>query len=185
MSIAPGATLTAFRQHLGKTGSGADTELEAHLSAATSIAETHPEHGIGPIVNRTVTATAAYTPDVGLVLPEGPVVSIETLTGDTAAYVTADVRFTTAGVVSPVYGGTLVRGDYLVSYTAGRAETTEDVPADIQLAVCIIGKHLWRTQRAPVGAARTDDESVPLGFLIPHRAAAILDGHRPYAVAFA
>jgi hypothetical protein len=188
VTIEPGATLDAFRRHLGKSGTGADPELEAHLIAATSIAENHPEHGIGPIVNRTVTATAPYTPDVGLVLPEGPIVSITSLDGDAAAYVTADVRFSTAGVVSPIYGGSIVRGDYLVTYVAGRAATTEDVPDDIQLAVCIIGKHLWRTQRAPVGAPRAgaaDDESVPLGFLIPHRAAAILDGHRPYAVAFA
>jgi hypothetical protein len=187
MPIQPGATLEAFRRHLNKSGTGPDPELEAHLIAATSIAENHPEHGIGPIVNRTVTAYAPYTHDVGMVLPEGPIVSIETLEGDTASYVSADVRYSTAGVVRPIYGGTIARGDYLVTYTAGWAATTEDVPDDIQLAVCIIGKHLWRTQRAPVGAPRAgaaDEENVPLGFLIPHRAASILDGRRPYAVAF-
>ena len=188
MPIEPGATLERFKRHLGKTGTADNTELEEHLFAATTIAESNPEHGIGPIVNRTVTTRAPYTTDVGLVLPDGPVVSITSLTGDAASYVTADVRFTSDGIVSPIYGGYLLAGEYLVTYVAGRAATTAEVPDDIQLAVCIIGKHLWRTQRAPVGAPRTgatDEESVPMGFLIPHRAAAILDGHRPYAVAFA
>jgi hypothetical protein len=188
MTIEPGATLERFRRHLNKTGTGSDAELEEHLLAATSIAENHPEHGIGPIVNRTVTDYGTYTADVGLVVSQGPIVSVTTLAGDTASYVTADVRFSPAGVLIPVYGGSIAAGTYLVTYVAGRAATTADVPDDIQLAVCIIGKHLWQTQRAPVGrpGATPDSEaSVPTGFLIPHRAAAILDGHRPYAVAFA
>ena len=187
MVVELGATLENFKAHLNKTGDAENDELERVLRAATSITENDPEVGIGPIVNRSVTSRRTWS-SVGAVLPVGPVVSVETIAGDHGDYTGDDVVIDDAGILTNVLGGTIAHGDYDVTYTAGWAATTEDVPDDIQLAVCIIGKHLWETQRGRTAnrvGTIADGESMPMGFLVPHRAAAILRGRRPYGVAFA
>lgn len=178
MAVEPGATLEAFKTHLNKTSAGDDDELLGHLLAATQIAESDPEFGIGPIVTREVTSSLTWVK--GGLLPIGPVISVTGLAGD-YDYTTDDVTVTDAGVIT---GTSVVNGDYVVTYQAGRADATEDVPEDIQLAVCIIGKHLWETQRGRSAnrVGNIPDDGPQMGYLIPHRAASILRGHRPWTV---
>lgn len=184
MSIPPAAPYAEFVAHLNLTTPPADSALEAevqlHLAAATGAAE----GVIGPIVHREVTGVLTARGGSGL-LP-APVAEVESLTG-TTTYTGDDVTLDgEAGIVSG-----LRDGRYVAVYTAGRAATEDDVPEDIRLAVCIIGKHLWETQRGRGTTARggvladtvPPDERVPSGFLIPHRARSLLGDYEPLPVA--
>lgn len=183
----PAASLADFKQHLSKSDDTDDFELNVMLEAATELAEGL----VGPIVNRSVTSRVHFPGGV-LTLPSWPVVSVESVTdvrGD-SSYVAADLEVdTAAGMVRLDGGGALSAGVWDVTYTAGRAAAAVDVPASIRLAVLIIGKHLWETQRgkstrrSASGQMLAEEERAPQGFAVPHRAAQLLMPYRVPTVA--
>jgi hypothetical protein len=181
-----GATLEEFVEHLNLTAAGStdETEVLATLDAATGIAQADAECGVGPIIQRPLTrrvrASTGY-----VMLPWTPAVELVAFTGVRGAsdYDVSGLDLDTdTGIVRSAYGR-LADGAYDVTYVAGHAATVDDVPSQIRLGVCLIGKHLWETQRGrgtarhgALGAGDVPDEKVPLGFLIPHRARAALKG---------
>lgn len=80
--------------------------------------------------------------------------------------------------------GWLSAGAYDATYTAGRVTTIAAVDASQKEAVLVIAKHLWETRRGRgrggALASSTPPESVPMGFLVPHRAKALLRGTRTW-----
>jgi hypothetical protein len=69
-------------------------------------------------------------------------------------------------------------GDYVVVYDAGR----DPVPAALEQAVLIIAGHLWETQQGPttnrfIGSEEGSGVLVGMGYLIPNRAAHLLQPH--------
>lgn len=184
------ATVAEFREHLQKTGVNDDAALQRHLMAATVVAE--GALGIGqPIVERDL--TVRVTVSGGLtILPKTPVVSITSFLGigptPNAVVANLDVD-KDAGIVTAL-SGWLTGGDYNVTYRAGLAATVAVVPEDLRLAVCIVGKQMWETQRGratgragELSQGSLPDERVPAGFLVPHRAKAIFMAYRDLSVA--
>lgn len=169
MPTPPAVTVPRFRAYLGKQSVDDDGMLAEMAVAATSIAERSPDCGVGAIVQRPVTALVRIRGGYGT-LPMSPPVSI-----------TSPAGLTLDPDLALVYGPD---GPTTVTYLVGRAATVEDVPEDLRLAVCIIGKHLWETQRGrPAsrgGVLVGEEDRVPQGFLIPNRARAILQGYKPW-----
>lgn len=74
-------------------------------------------------------------------------------------------------VMRPVVGGGWVD----VTYRVGR----DPVPAALRLAVLVIVRHLYATQRGPgPSAGASDADRVPMGFAVPRRAAELMEAHR-------
>lgn len=181
-----GASLEEFVEHLNLTAAGSNDESEvlATLDAATGIAQADAECGVGPIIQRElvrrVRASTGY-----VMLPWTPAVELVDFAGAGGAsdYDVSGLDLDTdTGIVRSTFGR-IADGPYDVTYVAGHAESVDEVPSNIRLGVCIIGKHLWETQRGrgsarhgALGASDVPDEKVPLGFLIPHRARAALKG---------
>ena len=184
MTIPAAVPFGEFKAHLNITVATDDDELATTLGAATGVVEGI----IGPVIVRGFTSRVRS--GGSLFLPKYPVVSVETLAHDFAhagPYVTADVLFDPEiGQVMLSSGARFVDGSWTITYTAGRWETEYSVADDVRLAVCIIGKHLWETQRGtasrPGMLGRTSSvdptERVPMGFAVPNRAATLLE---PYA----
>lgn len=158
-------TLDELKAHLNKTTDVDDVELETFRAAA----EGHVEDLVGPVVWRSVAQTSR---GCSLVLHTLPVVSVDTVDGVDLAETgcTADLE---AGIVEGLPVGVRVP----VTYTAGRTSC----PESVRLAALIIAKHLWETQRGRAsnraGNATEGEQKVPSGYLIPHRAAALLSPH--------
>ena len=184
MTIPAAVPFQEFKAHLNITVDADDDELSTTLGAATGVVEGI----IGPIIVRGFTERARSAGS--LLLSKYPVVSVATVTharGTDGPFVTADVLVDEdTGLVEHVDGRNFWPGSWTVAYTAGRWETEYSVPDDVRLAVCIIGKHLWETQRGtasrPGMLGRTSGvdptERVPMGFAVPNRAATLLE---PYA----
>lgn len=184
MSTPAAVELAEFKEHLNKAATEDDDELTAFIVSATSIAERDADCGIGPIVKRDITRRVDIDCGRGM-LPLSPAVAVVTATQvDTGDVVTVTDLDPDLSIIT-----TDATGPLSVTYTVGRATGVADVDEDIRKAVCIIGKHLWETQRGRSASARggtlgqdsTPDERVPSGFLIPHRARSILLGHRAWA----
>jgi hypothetical protein len=180
--------LEEFLEHLNLTGTNDESEVLRQLASATGVAEGI----IGPIVHRQVISRLSVSGGSGI-LTDAPIVEVTQLLGLRGAptYVTAQVDVDgPTGIVTGV-NGRLTDGAYTATYTAGRAATEDEVDEDTRLAVCIIGKHLWETQRgrgqARGGALATtgpvQDERVPSGFLIPHRARTLLEPDQDLPIA--
>lgn len=175
------ATLDEFLSYLNKDPSPAETtELLDTLEGATEAAEGW--HNVGPIVARAFTDRVQATGDGNLLLPHSPIQSVTSATriSDAYAYVTADLDVDgPAGIVTLLHYH-LPPGDYTVVYTAGR----NPVPVSLKQAVLIIAGHHWQTQQNSARRNRfvgSEDESgvrVSMGYLIPNRAAHLL---QPYA----
>ena len=148
----PAATLERFKTHLNKTSVDDDDELLSFLRAATKMVEEGTDFNIGPIITRQVTARVESSAGV-FILPSASVVSVDSVVpanGSSSVDVSGLDVDSEAGIIRP--GTTSVRnGRHVVTYTAGRATTAAEVPDDIQLAVCIVGKYLWDTQRGRLG----------------------------------
>lgn len=184
MSIPSAVPFPEFKAHLNATTAVDDDEMSTQLAAATGVAE----GVVGPIITRTFTSRVRSSGV--LLLPKYPVVEVASMTHlfDLAGpFVTADVLVDREiGLVQLANQAAFRDGSWTVVYTAGRAATPDEVPEDIRLAVCIIGKHLWETQRGtasrPGMLGRTSSadptERVPMGFAIPNRAVTLLE---PYA----
>jgi hypothetical protein len=156
-------TLAELKAHLNKTGDADDVELETFRASA----QDHVEELVGPVLWREVTQASR---GCALALHTLPVVAVDTVDGGDPADYTVDLE---AGIVEGL--PTVERVD--VVYTAGRTEC----PDAIRMATLIIGKHLWETQRGRAsnraGGAVEGEQRLPAGFLIPHRAEALLRPH--------
>lgn len=176
-------TVDEVKIHLNIAGDDNDTELEAFIAAAEAAIAAQ----VGPLepTERTDRVRSAAG---SLVLPVSPVVSLTTVTNaDTTALTVGDLYLdTTAGVITYSDGVTVVtQGYYDVAYVAGRAEC----PADLQLAVKELVRHLWQTQRGPTArpGSRTSDataNTVPgAAYLLPFRVMELLAPHLQPSVA--
>ena len=173
------ATMSEALNYLNKDPNAAHTsELEAFLEGATEAAEGW--HNVGPIVARQFTDRIEATADGNLLLLHTPVTAVTSATriSDGYTYLTADLDLDkNAGIVSGL-NYRLPPGDYDVVYTAGR----NPVPVSLKQAVLIIFGHHWQTQQnsarrnRPVGA-ESDGVRVSMGYLIPNRAAHLLQPH--------
>lgn len=160
-----------------------DAELAGFVSAATGVVERYA----GAVINRTVTETF----DGGrrsVLLAYLPVVSVTSVTEagtavDPAGYTVASA----SGVLTRSSAGTATRwgsglSSVAVTYVAGQAATTAEVPGNIRLAALIIIQHMWETQRpAAEGpfAGRGDDFDPRYTYSIPRRALELLGEPTP------
>ena len=182
------ASLAEFKAHLNITDTTQDVEVQAMLDAATGVAE----GVVGPIVERGVTSRVDF-PGGALALPAYPVVSVESVSSvrRDAVYPETDLEVdATAGMVRLTGGSGLPADMYDVTYTVGRAATTDDVPAALKLAVLVIGKHMWETQRGRTARpgilghnSGVEDERPLMGFALPNRALQLLQPYRQLTVA--
>lgn len=195
MTTAP-VSLPELKAHLNLTTgtSASDTELQLHLDAATEAIEKR----IGPILQREVTERATVGRRGVLVLSTLPVVSVTTVTEVVAgrSWDVTTLHADPSGVVGLVSRGYLPPVGFDVTYTAGRAATTDDVPARFKLAILIVAEQLWETQRgsgarpAMFGMAAEasstsahDAQFVYRGFALPKRALELISGDEQIAFA--
>jgi hypothetical protein len=179
------ATLEEFLAYLNKDSNAVDTvELQDTLEGATEAAEGW--HNVGPIMARSFTDRVEATADGKLILPHTPVQSVTSATRiqDSFAYLTVDLDVDKkAGIVSGL-NYRLPPGDYDVICEAGR----NPVPVSLKQAVLIIAGHHWQTQqntptRNRFAGSENDGVRVSMGYLIPNRAAHLLQPHASMPVA--
>lgn len=171
-------TLAEFARHLGRTappdGAPEHDDLQRVLSAAQGIVEDR----CGPLT--ATPRTYRVTPSGRcLVLPAWHLTSVSEVRDPDGTVVAHDAKGTNlaAGIVAVPSGARAAAGLWEVD--AVRAD--DSTPAALELAVYIIGKHLWETQRGTGvrGGALGADPAPPVGFAIPRRAAELMD---PYTL---
>lgn len=182
-------SLAEFKAHLNLDDTAEDEEIRYYLEAATGVVERH----VGQVVaRRSVTETHRLGwqshPRRGLVLRQGPVMSLTTIStnGGTVLDPAGYVVDTVTGEVRSTAGGTTgLFGDVTVTYVAGYTAT----PPRMILAAQIIAEHLWQTQRVQsmgrgpgFGGSEVNVTPSGLGYAIPNRAVELLGG-RPPAIA--
>lgn len=172
--VTPTGGLAEVKSYLNITYAIDDAELQRMVDAAIA----RLEHEVGPLAPRLVTETFARTRRTRqgwIYLSESPVVSIETVAGVAPLPLNIDLA-SGAVYVWAAYG------PVTVTYYAGWAV----VPADIQLALLVLVKHLWDTQRGQTsGGARQgllggpSDAPSPsgMGYSLPNR---VLEMIQPY-----
>ena len=190
MSTPAPATLSELLEYLDKDPSPAEsTELESFLEGATEAAEGWAAPGrlnVGPIVVRAFTDRVRARQG-RLYLPKAPVTAITSATNihTDQAYATADLDLNKRRGVVQLLNGYLPDGDYTVVYSAGR----DPVPESLKRAVLIIAGHQWMTQQGPttnrfVGSQDVEDTwRSSAGYLIPNRAAHLMQPHCPIGAA--
>lgn len=170
------ATLSEFLAYLNKDpGSSEDSELQDTLEGATEAAEGW--HGVGPIVVRSFTDRVTARDGV-VILPRTPVDSVTSITrvSDGLQYLTAALDADKAAGIVTAVDDTIQAGEYDAVYDAGR----NPVPVSLKQAVLIIAGHHWQTQQnSPsrnrlVGSQQGEGVRVSMGYLIPNRAAHLL-----------
>jgi hypothetical protein len=141
----------AARRHIGAVSDADDAEMQDMLARA----EAAVTQLVGPLQPVTVTsvvggrAGAVNFPDSwdgrSLVLPQRPVISLTSVTGSSGIAVDPSLLLATdEGVVYYLDGFSRFNEIwYTVVYQAGR--TT--LPADLELAILELLRHLWETQR--------------------------------------
>lgn len=135
-------TLARVKTHLNITATTHDGELQSVIDASeAAIAEK-----CGPLAS-TATTARVRGGGYGLVLPVIPAVSLTSVTpADSTALTLSDLYLDTeAGVVTYDSGASFTARYYDVVFSAGRATC----PADLQLAVLELVRHVWTTQRGP------------------------------------
>lgn len=175
MSTVP---LSAVKTHLNITSTAQDGELQAFIDAA----ETAIEQRVGPLCP-VVTTERSRANGGTFVLGTTPVVSLTSLTpvGGTAYDVaTLDVDVL-AGTVGRTSGGSFSTGNFDIVYVAGRATC----PADLELAVKELVRHLWESQRTPARFPGSDEPIAPTGagYLMPYRVQELLAPHEQFGFA--
>lgn len=131
--------LTTAKDHLNITGDAYDVKVQAALDAA----EAAIARKVGPLTATAVTSRVSGRSSA-LVLPTVPVVSVTSVTGsDSSTISVADLVTDPAGVVEYATCGSFPAAAYTVVYQAGRAS----LPADLEMAVLELLRHLWTTQR--------------------------------------
>jgi hypothetical protein len=121
----------------------ADEDLRTFLEACTDVIEEYLDE---VVAQRTLTVVVSVS-NGRAVIPVGPVISLTTVTSEDGAttWDVANLRVRD-GVLRAVAGPAL-RGDLEVTLLAGRRE----LPPSYSLAVWMILRHLWETQRAGYG----------------------------------
>lgn len=169
----PPVALDELMTHLNMSDSSNDVELDMHLKAATELVEGQ----VGAIVTRDV--TEVLESKGGRLFPTSlPIVSLVSVIDSYDVEVTDG--YLDAGMIVRPYGSVFARGRWTVEYTAGRG-VIADVPSALKLAVLIVTKHLWETQRGGgkftrggYGQAAGEPVVVPAGwsgaYAIPNRA---------------
>lgn len=178
MSAVP---LAKLKQHVNITNDRDDAELQDTLDAAEAWVAGYIGSSFG-IAQRTLTA---HQSGRNLVLPAvrlGSVVSVTDPDGQPLELGPSVEVNLLSGIVRPPYRRS---GPWTVEATF-----PESIDADLQLAVCIIAKHLWETQRVAgqpeggrpgfSGAAQTAPSP---GYAIPNRARTLLERFRQVPVA--
>lgn len=153
--------LPDFKAELNQVGNVDDAELQRTLDAA----EAHVAHVCGSLAGDGTTLTV-HQSGGHLVLPAVRLTGITAVRdpdGNTVDLLPGSANLL-SGIVRVPYRR---RGTWAVDVT-----TSSEIPADLRLAVLIIAKHLWETQRVP-GAGRGQDP-MPKGFAVPHRAAVLM-----------
>jgi hypothetical protein len=143
--------LETARAHLDATAHTDDAEMQRMLDRA----EAAIVKQVGPLAATSVTSTVAGRAGVtnfadswdgrSLTLPVRPVVSLTTLTGASGAVLAPATLLTTGdGVIYYLDGfSRFTEVWYTAVYQAGRVT----LPADLELAVLELLRHLWETQR--------------------------------------
>jgi hypothetical protein len=167
-------SLQRVKTHLNITASTHDGELQSVIDASeAAIAEK-----CGPLVSTATTARirgGCY----GLVLPVIPAISLTSVTpADSTALTLADLYLDTeAGVVTYNSCAEFTARYYDVVYNAGRTTC----PADLQLAVLEMVRHLWGSQRSPAlypGSSVTEGPVTPgSAYLMPYRVQELITPH--------
>ncbi len=137
------------KPHLKVTGDAQDDELERFLAAA----EEEISNRAGPLRQATFTSTVDGC-GTSLVLPEVPLQSVTSVTGDSGTTYTPTRLNEKAGLV--YLDEALTDGPYVVVYVAGHATTADGLPGDLFLAVREQVKYLWHTKRGRQRADATD-----------------------------
>lgn len=180
-------SLKDAREHLNKVSVVDDDELRGMINAATAPVEDL----IGPVVRRTVTDERHTSRGQRVLeLLEHHVLVVESVTyvdtGEDALDVDdLDIRGE-AGQIRLKDDTGFPRGGLLVTYVVGRTVVDESIVT----AAGIIVNHLWETQRGgkgrPAAFGRSGESAgpddlvrTPSGFLIPNRAAQLLEPHAP------
>ena len=169
-------------EHLGfDSGDPRAAETDAYAAAATGLVEGSGR--VGPIVVRSFTGAVEAAGGGVVVLPHAPVVSVVSAARDG---VTVTTGFT-VDPCGPVRVPNARNGElWQVTYTAGRWTTASAVPDDLRLAVLIVGKRLWETQRgntARPGVLSQDGEPTDTSWLVlPSRAVALLASYQQIPV---
>jgi hypothetical protein len=173
-------TLDDLKTHANITGTQDDAELLDHLYAAIDVVESI----VGPLRDGEVTETHRGVNTDVLILRSTPVgtlvdVSTRLYPGyDMSAGTLVDYELDTASGLLRLASGGYFRGDVRVTYRTGR----DYLPASVRLAILIIGKSLWETQRGaqPLPLQGSDEGTVNTSYApaIPARAATLLE---PYA----
>lgn len=186
-------TLPEAKQQLNMTSSSSDAEVTRWLAAA----QEKIEGMVGPLVPTPFTETHRAPGRDSLMLRQTPVVSVDLISNgfdDSQLWVANDLTFDEkSGRVWLRWGGCLVphwghQNGVVVDYVAG----WEEVPESIREATGIILDHMWKTQRgwSPKpdmrGRVPGDVENAPaypMGFLMPNRAAELLEQFQKVVVA--
>lgn len=181
------ATVQEFRDYAKIPSAAEDLELEPVIGAATRVAETSRECGIGPIIKRDFTRRVDVA-DGRAWWPLSPAVEVKTFVGVRGArtYLAAELDLDPdIGLIRAADGGWLDSGTYDATVTVGRVATVADVEPDHKEGVLVIAKHLWETRRGrgrggALAAGTPPEELIPAGFLVPHRAKSLLIGSRKW-----
>lgn len=166
-------TLVDVLDHLNIFSADSEAEIEAMLAAAEAAVITR----VGPIVAEDRTDRVDGCKD-SLLLPAAPIIEITSLS--TSDGTTVDLSALTVddevGLIEYTAGGRFTARKYDVEYRAG----WEEAPADLQLAIKELVRHLWATQRG--GSSRPGSavqEPQGPGYLMPNR---VLELLQPYMV---
>lgn len=178
----PAVTLEQFKAHLNKSlnDTSQDDELEMTLGGAESLAERIVG---GPLTNRGVTEDVyPVSGGTALLLTYRPVLNVISISTAGTTVGTSDVYVAPGRVLRRRNGygfSPYSSSPYTVTYTAGLGVTA---PPAVQLAVLIIGSHLWDTQRGnATGNPGREDEygtsstvTPGYGYAVPNRALELL-----------
>lgn len=180
----PPVSFGDFVAHLNMGDEAGDNtnELNLMLEAATDVVENE----VGPLLPREVTSTV-HARSGALFLPSWPVLSVDTMTDPAGLPVDVDGVGLGSGLVTLTNARLSSYGAYTVTYTAG----WDPVPAALRLAVLIVAKHLWETQRPSGGSVpgRFGAEQFEVtqvsgkGFAIPNRAMELMAPYMQPSVA--
>lgn len=163
--------LSEFKAHLNITRTADDAEIQRVLDAAESWANHYTGGRLG---GGTATFTARSAGGSVLVLPALGLASVTGITdplGVTTVLLNGADHDLRAGIIALPYR---LRGTWTVTVTF-----PTEIPADLKLAVLIVGKHLWETQRLAgqsegarpgFGSGTNQAATPPMGFAVPSRA---------------
>lgn len=148
-----------------------DEELQDFVDSVTEVVE----DVVGPVHPREVVEVRELNYSPVFVLSYAPVIEVLSLVpvqlgGPMIAVSDVDAE-PRSGVLRLIDPTARFRGVQRITYRAGR----DPVPKNINLGTRIVVAHLWKTQRAQLGArggysSEEDLVPTPSGFLIPHRA---------------